>query len=69
MDDSVRRFNLSRRRVGDWQPGDDLQGEWPRARLVKMNQRFVERVERAFENGGEHRQSAATRGADSARTR
>jgi hypothetical protein len=34
-----------------------------------MNDRFVERVERAFKNGSEHRQSAAMNGADSTRPR
>ena len=40
-------------------PGDEQQGGWPRERLVAMNERFVARVERAFKNGTEHRQSAA----------
>jgi hypothetical protein len=34
-----------------------------------MNRRFVERVERAFENGTEHRESAAMNGADQTRPR
>jgi len=41
------------------QPGDEVVGEYSRERLIKMNDRFVERVERAFENGGERRQSGS----------
>jgi hypothetical protein len=34
-----------------------------------MDRRFCERVERAFKNGGEHRQSAAMNGANGTITR
>jgi len=51
------------------QPGDEQVGEYTRERLIRMNDRFVERVERAFKNGSEHRQSAAMNGADSTRPR
>jgi hypothetical protein len=30
-----------------WQPGDEVVGEYSRERLLRMNDRFVERVERA----------------------
>jgi len=42
--------------TAEWQPGEeDLDGGgWTRAALLKMNERFVARVERAFENGTEH---------------
>jgi len=32
-----------------------------------MDRRFCERVERAFKNGGEHRESAAMNGANASR--
>jgi hypothetical protein len=35
----------------------------------QMDARFVERVERAFQNGSEHRQSAAMNGANASRER
>jgi hypothetical protein len=47
-----------------WQPGDQEQGCWSYDRLIAMDRRFCERVERAFENGSEHRQSAVTNGAN-----
>ena len=37
--------------------------------LERMNARFVERVEHAFQNGSESRQSAATHGANASRPR
>jgi hypothetical protein len=37
-----------------FQPGDERQGDYSRERLVAMNQRFVERVERAIASGEEH---------------
>lgn len=40
---------------------------WPRERLLMMDRRFCERVERAFKNGGEHRESAAMNGANASR--
>jgi hypothetical protein len=52
-----------------WQPGDEAVGIWPRERLVAMNRRFVERVEHAFENGSESRQSAAMNGANASQPR
>ena len=38
-----------------FQPGDEVVGEYTRERLLKMNDRFVERVERAIANGDERR--------------
>ena len=50
------------------QPGDELAGDWTRARLIAMNQKFAARLERAFELGDENRQAtAATHGATSTR--
>ena len=37
------------------QPGDKQTGGWSRDRLVKMNDRFVERVEAAIAAGKERR--------------
>jgi hypothetical protein len=51
------------------QPGDEVVGEYSRERLIKMHERFVERVERAFETGRESRQSAAMNGANASRPR
>ena len=42
-----------------FQPGDEVVGEYSRERLIKMNDRFVARVESAFKTGKENRQSAA----------
>jgi hypothetical protein len=41
------------------QPGDELVGEWSRARLLTMDKKFAERLERAFRSGSERRESAA----------
>jgi hypothetical protein len=41
------------------QPGDERDGEWPRERLIEMDRRFVERVERAIALGLERRERAA----------
>jgi hypothetical protein len=59
------------------QLGDEAVGEYSREQLIRMNDRFIERVERASENGSEHRQSgsgiasrsAATNGANATRPR
>ena len=50
-----------------FQPGDEVVGEYSRERLIKMDEKFTPAVERAFENGSEHRQSAATHGANASR--
>jgi len=51
------------------QPGDE-QGAYTHERLIAMNEKFVARVERAFETGKESRQArAATNGADASRPR
>jgi len=49
------------------QTGDEVVGEYSRERLIRMNDRFVERVERAFQSGSERRQSAG--GANASRPR
>jgi NAD(P)-dependent dehydrogenase (short-subunit alcohol dehydrogenase family) len=55
------------------EPGDELVGDWPRSRLLKMNERFVQCVELAFATGCERREAAAAtmslRGVDDARAR
>jgi hypothetical protein len=51
------------------EPGDEQEGGFSRTALLKMHERFVERVERAFKNGGEHRESAAMNGANASRPR
>jgi hypothetical protein len=51
------------------QPGDEQTGGWSRERLVAMDEKFTRAVLRAFENGGEHRQSAAMNGANASRPR
>ena len=52
-----------------FQPGDEVVGEYGRERLIRMNDRFVERVERAFKNGTEHRPSATTHSVEPTRLR
>jgi len=51
------------------QPGDEQVGLWSHAQLVRMDNRFRQRIERAFKNGSEHRRSAETNGADALRPR
>jgi len=54
----------------DDQPQEyDGASPYSQSELAWMNDRFVERVERAFENGSEHRQSAAMNGANASRAR
>jgi len=36
------------------EPGDELQGDYTREQLVRMDTRFVHAVERAIANGREH---------------
>jgi hypothetical protein len=40
------------------EPGDQQVGEWSRERLVRMNARFVECVERAIATGSESKRAA-----------
>jgi hypothetical protein len=40
--------------VGDFEPGDGQNGDWPRERLAKMDERFHWRLERATARGKEH---------------
>ena len=42
-----------------FQPGDEVVGEYSRERLIRMNHRFVERVERAIVAGDESLQGTA----------
>jgi hypothetical protein len=51
------------------QPGDEQVGEWTRERLMRMDARFVARVERAIATGRESRQLAAMNGANATRPR
>jgi|AmaraimetP72IA01_FD_contig_31_8741674_length_426_multi_17_in_0_out_0_1 hypothetical protein len=39
--------------------GDELQGQWPRHQLVRMDADFCERLECAIERGSETREGAA----------
>ena len=41
------------------EPGDEIAGEWTLERLLRMNDRFVERLERAFAHGLERRPNQA----------
>ena len=43
------------------QAGDETVGAWPRERLMAVDQRFRERVERAFAAGKESRRAAASK--------
>jgi len=47
-------FSLAR-----YEPGDELQGGWPRDQLLEMDNRFVAALEQAFRLGLESRESAA----------
>jgi hypothetical protein len=51
------------------EPGDEMCGAFSHDRLVAMDRRFVEQVERAFQTGSERRQSAAMNGANATRAR
>ena len=42
-------------RDGRYEPGDEITGAWPPEQLLRMNDRFVERLERAFARGLETR--------------
>jgi len=46
-----------------------MHGAFSRERLVAMDRRFCGRVERASENGSEHRQSTAMNSANASRPR
>jgi len=47
--------------ISDFEPGDGQAGDWPRERLVEMDQRFRERLERAFRQRLESRAAAASK--------
>src|SRR5262245_41682293 len=42
----------------DPQPGDEMQGGWPRATLKEMDQRFAEAMSRALGTGQSHESRA-----------
>ena len=42
-------------RDGRYEPGDEIAGGWPPEQLLRMNERFAERLERAFARGLESR--------------
>ena len=44
---------LRRQQARGVQPGDEVVGEYSRERLIRMNDRLVERVERAIAAGDE----------------
>jgi hypothetical protein len=48
---------------------EDGEGPYRREKLLRMDNAFVAAVERAFQNWGEHRQSAAMNGATASRSR
>jgi len=43
------------------QPGDERYGDYSRECLLRMDSKFVARVERAFRNGGETQEAAGAR--------
>ena len=45
-------------KIGEPQPGDEIQGEWTRTRLVAMNEKFATRLQRAIASGQEHEPDA-----------
>jgi len=59
MVDDRRRRVRHNSKLAETQPDDRLHGDWTRAKLEKMNARFIAAVERAFRRGRERRQSAA----------
>ena len=59
MVDDRRRRVRHNSKLAETQPDDRLHGDWTRAKLEKMNARFIAAVERAFHRGRERRQSAA----------
>jgi hypothetical protein len=44
-------FGLSKLQNSATEPGDELQGDYTREQLVKMDARFCERLERAIDRG------------------
>jgi len=41
--------------IENWEPGDEVVGGWSLERLLHMNDRFADRLERAFADGLERR--------------
>jgi hypothetical protein len=46
-------FGLSKLQNGASEPGDELQGDYTREQLMRMNARFCDRLERAIASGKE----------------
>jgi hypothetical protein len=55
-------------RMAEARAATSLVGDWPRPRLLKMDRRFCERVERAFASGRESEEAAGARMAARTRT-
>jgi len=53
-DDTVPTYGLSKLQNGASKPGDELQGDYTRRRLLQMDARFCERLKRAIVRGEEH---------------
>jgi hypothetical protein len=47
-------FGLSKLQNGASEPGDELQGDYTREQLVRMDERFCARLARAIARGEEH---------------
>ena len=70
MSDSNGKRNRNRNNANYAPLSTDGDGPYSQESLIKMNNRFVERVERverAFQTGSERRQSAAMNGANASR--
>ena len=52
---SVGRPPHEHSQQGHWEPGDEIAGGWTVEHLIRMNDRFVERLKRAFARGLETR--------------
>ena len=48
---SVGRPPHEHSQQGNWEPGDEIAGGWTVEHLIRMNDRFVERLERAIARG------------------
>jgi hypothetical protein len=59
-DDPLPKDPYRHSKTAEPAPGDEL-AAWPRKQLLAMDQRFVERVERAIARGAESRTAAAGR--------
>jgi hypothetical protein len=50
-----RPAHVTHKQQENWEPGDEVAGGWSLERLLHMNDRFADRLERAFSNGLERR--------------